>query len=299
MPQISLDWDTIKAAYPMRPMTGALKALMDRNPGTPCCVQMSHALSAGGCTIGPRSNRRALDAATTTIGRNYYLLAVDEMKWFLDQNFGVGEEISKDDNGKRRSYLDMKAVLNGRTGILVFFDLRFGSHTEALGCRSHAPARHRPRRVQYTQGPVLGCDDHRVRLTTPKTARRAPRFAALLPGERNETGPPILCDPPLRSSVRYTGSLRYRPQGPVLLKVRLEQTKPIQRKLSDVFREAGKLGARLVNCAGVHGALPRRSSLLRVPCPPRVRFRDLPRSHAGSGLSSWRSSLPEIIQLLP
>src|SRR5262249_5361375 len=118
--------------YPMRPLTGGLKVFMDRlGPGnTPCCVQMSHALNVAGCRIGPRSNRRATSAITTTAGTNNYLLAVDEMKWFLEDNFGLGEEISKDDRGARRNLPAMKAVLNGRTGILVFSNLRYGTHTE-------------------------------------------------------------------------------------------------------------------------------------------------------------------------
>jgi hypothetical protein len=130
MNQISLDWDTVKSAYPMRPLTGALKTFMDQTPGTPCCVQMSHALGVAGCTIGPMSNRRRTSVITTPTGRRHYLLAVDEMKWFLEQNFGLGEEISKDENGHRRSIQDMKAALNGRTGILVFSDLHYGDHTE-------------------------------------------------------------------------------------------------------------------------------------------------------------------------
>jgi hypothetical protein len=132
MPQISLDWDTVKSAYPMRPLTGALKEFMDGlGPGnTPCCVQMSHALNVAGCIIGPRSNRRQNSPITTSLGTRFYLLAVDEMNWFLEQNFGLGEEISTDDGGKRRNTEDMMAVLNGRTGILVFSDLRYGKHTE-------------------------------------------------------------------------------------------------------------------------------------------------------------------------
>jgi hypothetical protein len=63
-------------------------------------------------------------------GHPQHLLAVDEMKWFLGQNFGVGDEIGKDDNGKRRLLQDMMNVLNGRTGSLVFSDLAFGAHTE-------------------------------------------------------------------------------------------------------------------------------------------------------------------------
>jgi type VI secretion system (T6SS) effector Tae4 (amidase) len=132
MNQISLDWDTLKAAYPMRPLTGALKAFMDQlGPGnTPCCVQMSHALGVAGCLIGERSNRRANSRITTPTGTRYYLLAVDEMKWFLEDNFGMGDEISAGEGGGRRSRNDMKTVLEGRTGILVFSNLRYGTHTE-------------------------------------------------------------------------------------------------------------------------------------------------------------------------
>src|ERR1039458_26370 len=79
MPQISLDWDTVKNAYPMRPLTGALKTFMDQTPGTPCCVQMSHALGVAGCTIGPMSNRRRNSVITTPTGMRNYLLAVDEI----------------------------------------------------------------------------------------------------------------------------------------------------------------------------------------------------------------------------
>ncbi len=132
MNQISLDWDTVKQNYPMRPLKGQLKAFMDAlGPGnTPCCVQMSHALSAAGCVIGPMSNRRKTAAITTSLGKKNYLLAVDEMKWFLEQNYGVGDEITTDEKGKRRALPAMKALLNDRTGILVFSDLAYGKHTE-------------------------------------------------------------------------------------------------------------------------------------------------------------------------
>jgi hypothetical protein len=59
------------------------------------------------------------------------LLAVDEMNWFLTQNFGAGDEISRDDNGQHRQYEDIMAVLKGRTGILVFDDGTYAMlHTE-------------------------------------------------------------------------------------------------------------------------------------------------------------------------
>ena len=129
MAQLSLDWDTLKGAYPMRPLTGALKAFMDDTPGTPCCVQISHALNAAGCNVGARSNRRANSRITTTLGTRYYLLAVDEMKWFLE-NMTAGEEINLNESGGRRSLAEMKATLNGRTGILVFSNLMYGTHTD-------------------------------------------------------------------------------------------------------------------------------------------------------------------------
>ena len=135
MNQISLDWDTMKKSYPKRPLKGALAAFMaplvKQNPhNTPCCVQMSHALLAAKATIGPRSNRRHNSSITTELGRNSYLLAVDEMKWFLTDNWGVGDELSFAPVGRRPSVPSMKAVLNGRTGILVFSDLHLGKHTE-------------------------------------------------------------------------------------------------------------------------------------------------------------------------
>jgi hypothetical protein len=136
MPQISLDWDTVKRAYPMRPLADGLKTFMDQlGPGnTPCCVQMSHALGVAGCVIGPMSNRRRNSRISTTspyaAGTRYYLLAVDEMKSFLEQNFGAGDEISRGDDGNPRNVQAMMDVLNGRTGILVFSDLRLGTHTE-------------------------------------------------------------------------------------------------------------------------------------------------------------------------
>ena len=130
MNQISLDWDTVKSSYPMRPLTGALKTFMDQTPGTPCCVHMSHALGVAGCRIGPMSNRRRNSVITTPTGTRNYLLAVDEMKWFLEQNYGMGDEISTDDNGARRNLQGMKSVLDGRTGVLVFSDLHYGMHTE-------------------------------------------------------------------------------------------------------------------------------------------------------------------------
>jgi hypothetical protein len=58
-------------------------------------------------------------------------MAVDEVKWFLTDNWGVGDILSSAPaGGSRPSISSMKATLNGRTGILVFSDLHLGMHTE-------------------------------------------------------------------------------------------------------------------------------------------------------------------------
>lgn len=130
MPQIRLEWDTVKAAYPMRPLSGGLRRFMDSITGTPCCVQLSHALNVAGCSVPANSNRRPTSTIQTNHGSFQYLLAVDEMKWFLEGLAGPGEEISANLDGTRRSLDDMKTVLEGRTGILVFSDLAYGMHAE-------------------------------------------------------------------------------------------------------------------------------------------------------------------------
>jgi hypothetical protein len=114
-------------------LTGPLAAFMDSlGPGnTPCCVQMSHALLAAGATIGSMSNRRHNSHIRTTLGDNFYMLAVDEIKWYLGDNWGAGDELSYTQAGGLRPGIPaMQAALNGRTGILVFSNLHLGTHTE-------------------------------------------------------------------------------------------------------------------------------------------------------------------------
>jgi hypothetical protein len=71
--------------------------------------------------------------------------------------------------------------------------------------------------------------------------RHSTTLAALLPRQSDQTRQPILCDPPLRSSVRYTGGLHYGAQWLVLFKIRLEQTKTIKRELPNVCRDSAEL----------------------------------------------------------
>jgi len=50
----------------------------------------------------------------------YYLMAVDEMKYFLEHTFEDGERISGNDDNKPVKYQDQVALLKDRTGIVVF-----------------------------------------------------------------------------------------------------------------------------------------------------------------------------------
>jgi hypothetical protein len=105
-----------------------------------CCIQMSHAINMAFCTvdvrklIGPASVRRKNHSFKIAAAGNrdlYYIAAVDEMKAFLDDTFGEGEEISRRDDGKRASQDEAKTSIQGRPGIVVFMNNQaYGLHTE-------------------------------------------------------------------------------------------------------------------------------------------------------------------------
>jgi hypothetical protein len=60
---------------------------------------------------------------------------------------------------------------------------------------------------------------------------------ALLACQRCQTEPAILRNPRLCGSIRNARCLRDGRQGLTLLDVRLDQSKPIKRKLADLFRQ--------------------------------------------------------------
>lgn len=112
----------LAANYPRRDVQDPSKyqyveRVMKGIPGTPCCVQMSHALNSAGITV-PRNSYRRINARLTDIGWNY-LLAVDEVEEFLTQRFGQGEDVKHSDDGTRGPS-KIRDYLAGRTGILVF-----------------------------------------------------------------------------------------------------------------------------------------------------------------------------------
>jgi hypothetical protein len=90
-------------------------------PGTPCCVQMSHALNMAGVRIPARSYRRANAKLTINGTVYYYILATDELEKYLISLCGDdGEEINLDDTDSTRSEREIKNYISNRPGIIIF-----------------------------------------------------------------------------------------------------------------------------------------------------------------------------------
>lgn len=110
-----------------------LRLLMDRNPGTPCCVQVSHSLNMSGFPVSQMymGARRPNDGQKINGTRYYYVLAVDEMEAYLTDAYGPGELVRSDtDKALQRTAPQVKAHLKGRKGILVMREGLAGVHTE-------------------------------------------------------------------------------------------------------------------------------------------------------------------------
>jgi hypothetical protein len=61
----------------------------------------------------------------------HYVASVDEMKGFLTDKFGDGEEITRGANGARATADQAKAIVQDRPGIMVFMgNSPWGVHTE-------------------------------------------------------------------------------------------------------------------------------------------------------------------------
>ncbi len=108
---------------------------------TTCCIQMSHAINMsfhttdrtkmiGLLTTRPRATHPvAIKSVANMVFR--YVASVDEMKGFLTDMFGAGEEISRGANGARATADQAKAIIQDRPGIMVFMGSSpWGVHTE-------------------------------------------------------------------------------------------------------------------------------------------------------------------------
>jgi hypothetical protein len=94
--------------------------IMKGIPGTPCCVQMSHAFNMSGVTIPSGSYRRTPTARQSIGGRTlYYLLAVDEFEHFLTKTYGDPEDVNVE-VGKGLTGSQIRKRLRDRPGIVAF-----------------------------------------------------------------------------------------------------------------------------------------------------------------------------------
>jgi hypothetical protein len=88
--------------------------------GTPCCVQVSHALNMCGIPVPPISYRRNPNPKLTIGGKRCnYLLATDELEEFMQSTYGEPEMINRNLN-KTRSAEEVKSYIAGRPGLLIF-----------------------------------------------------------------------------------------------------------------------------------------------------------------------------------
>jgi len=89
-------------------------------PGTPCCVQMSHALNMAGFLVPQRSYRRDNAKLEIKGTKYYYLLATDELEDFLFNRCQDDGELVNLDLGKTRSMDQIKEYIANRPGLLLF-----------------------------------------------------------------------------------------------------------------------------------------------------------------------------------
>lgn len=140
---IPLDYEVLASHYPARlAKVGEfggklahpdLRKLMEDNPGTPCCVQVSHAINMAGFRIPSQIPGARRKYAPRKIGGivYYYILAVDEMEKYLTDQFGPGELVRDESDKKlQRKAAEVKSALKDRKGILVMRQGYAGIHTE-------------------------------------------------------------------------------------------------------------------------------------------------------------------------
>lgn len=89
-------------------------------PGTPCCVQMSHAFNMAGVAV-PQASYRRKNAVLKINGKTYYyLLATDELEDFLANCCKDDGELVNLDLRKTRSVNEIKKYIANRPGLLLF-----------------------------------------------------------------------------------------------------------------------------------------------------------------------------------
>lgn len=117
--------NTLSSQYPRRDVKDPAKykyvdTVMKGLQGTPCCVQISHALNLCGIPVPTRSYRRDPNLKLKINGKDCgYLLATDELEDFLQARYGEPETVNRDLN-QTRSAEKVKAYIKNRPGLLIF-----------------------------------------------------------------------------------------------------------------------------------------------------------------------------------
>lgn len=108
-----------------------LRTFMASTPGTPCCVQVSHAFNMVGHTVSRKYVGMRRDASPIRIdGRTlYYVLAVDEMEAWLTDTYGAGE-LLRGPGKKSTTAAQIKSAIKGRPGLLTLWGKKDRWHTE-------------------------------------------------------------------------------------------------------------------------------------------------------------------------
>jgi Type VI secretion system (T6SS), amidase effector protein 4 len=123
---IPASFNTLSRNYPRRDQKNPqlyqyVDKVMKGLEGTPCCVQMSHALNMAGIPVPPRSYRRDPNPKLTINKKDYYyLLATDELETFLTALTGDDGETINRDLGKTRTIAETQSYIQNRTGIIIF-----------------------------------------------------------------------------------------------------------------------------------------------------------------------------------
>jgi len=122
---ISSPFGSLERNYPRRDKKDPklykyVEEVMKRLPGTPCCVQMSHALNMAGVLVPSASYRRPNESLTINGSKYYYLAATDELEDFLVNRCGDDGEMINIDLNTTRSMGDIKKYIAKRPGLLLF-----------------------------------------------------------------------------------------------------------------------------------------------------------------------------------
>jgi len=134
--KITADFATMVKNYPFHnalppPLATRLEELKKENPAsTQCCMQLSHAFNAAGLMVpqkGAPGRRWNGENDHIKGGNGYYLLAVDEVEYFLT---GVAGTKTDEFDGTKIGIDKIKIKVLGRQGCFAFRDSGLGMHTE-------------------------------------------------------------------------------------------------------------------------------------------------------------------------